>query len=253
MAVASFGQFDQLTFQYLGEEQGLTGGLINAIEKDNLGFLWVSTREGLYKYDGNRFQQFKGFADTTKQLILQDVRGLKKDEQGRLWLGNSQGWLTMIDPMKYELKSYQLPNEDLKTSTIWNISLNKKGQVWFTFERGLGFFDPLMEQFKLWESHQFTNTPKSNNYNAAYAVMVDNLQDHIIWIGTKWGHFYFDSQKEKFQQLRWPEDPKDHVKVYRFALNYHQNDSLLYLFGHDMNIMAFHKKKTYLEIYLCEK
>jgi len=45
-------------FQFLGVEQGLTNLAVKTIYQDRKGFLWVSTENGIFRYDGARFQAF---------------------------------------------------------------------------------------------------------------------------------------------------------------------------------------------------
>ena len=45
-------------FQFHGLEQGLTNLAIKSIYQDRTGFIWVSTENGIFRYDGERFQSF---------------------------------------------------------------------------------------------------------------------------------------------------------------------------------------------------
>ena len=45
-------------FQYLGAEQGLSNLAVKNLYQDRQGFLWVSTEDGIFRYDGQRFQAF---------------------------------------------------------------------------------------------------------------------------------------------------------------------------------------------------
>lgn len=48
----------QYNFRYLGTEQGLTDLAVRQIFQDRAGFLWVSTEDGVFRYDGDRFRKF---------------------------------------------------------------------------------------------------------------------------------------------------------------------------------------------------
>jgi len=45
-------------FQSFGVEKGLTNLEVRNLFQDSRGFLWVSTQEGVFRYDGDRFQAF---------------------------------------------------------------------------------------------------------------------------------------------------------------------------------------------------
>ena len=48
----------QYSFKVYGLEQGLTNLGIKSLHQDREGFLWVSTENGIFRYDGERFQPF---------------------------------------------------------------------------------------------------------------------------------------------------------------------------------------------------
>lgn len=50
---------NQLTFYLLDVEVGLSHNYINSIEQDSLGFVWIATLEGLNRYDGQKFTNYR--------------------------------------------------------------------------------------------------------------------------------------------------------------------------------------------------
>src|SRR5438132_920623 len=55
-------------FRTYGQDEGLTSPAIRSIYQDRAGYLWVGTSNGLFRYDGDRFQRFG------KEEGLQDAR-----------------------------------------------------------------------------------------------------------------------------------------------------------------------------------
>ena len=45
-------------FRYFGVAEGLTNLAVRQIYQDRAGFLWVSTEDGIFRYDGDRFEAF---------------------------------------------------------------------------------------------------------------------------------------------------------------------------------------------------
>ena len=56
LACASEGRAQIYSFQYYGVDQGLTDLAVRTIYQDARGFLWLSTENGVFRYDGERFQ-----------------------------------------------------------------------------------------------------------------------------------------------------------------------------------------------------
>lgn len=50
---------EQITFNHLTTEDGLSQFSVNALYSDENGVLWIGTREGLNRYDGHSIQTYK--------------------------------------------------------------------------------------------------------------------------------------------------------------------------------------------------
>ncbi len=48
----------EYSFQYFGNQDGLGNLAVRSIYQDRVGFLWVSTENGIFRYDGDRFEGF---------------------------------------------------------------------------------------------------------------------------------------------------------------------------------------------------
>src|SRR6266849_1609700 len=75
------------TFQYYGQQQGLTNLTPQCILQDRLGFLWVGTQNGLFRYDGSQFVRF----GMEEGLPSPSVESIHESRDGTLWVGTSVG------------------------------------------------------------------------------------------------------------------------------------------------------------------
>src|ERR1039458_9057890 len=48
----------EYSFRSFGTAEGLNNLAVRRIYQDHIGFLWVSTENGIYRYDGDRFEAF---------------------------------------------------------------------------------------------------------------------------------------------------------------------------------------------------
>jgi len=85
LASTSFGQ--RSNFRTYAHDQGLTDLNIVCLLQDRTGFLWVGTDNGLFRYDGNRFQRFGREAGLPVAAILT----LAESIDGELWVGTLAG------------------------------------------------------------------------------------------------------------------------------------------------------------------
>ncbi|MES3026152.1 MAG: diguanylate cyclase [Pseudomonadota bacterium] len=76
-------------FRSYGPEQGLRNQAITGLAQDSDGFILVATEDGLFRYDGNRFDRF----GTAEGLNSDSIIGLYQEPGGRIWIMNAKGAL----------------------------------------------------------------------------------------------------------------------------------------------------------------
>lgn len=80
-------RFDGKEFKNYTTSDGLPGNIINAIEIDKQGIMWIGTNKGVSRFDGKRFQNF-----TTANGLLGDyVYSIAIDPEGNKWFGTFGG------------------------------------------------------------------------------------------------------------------------------------------------------------------
>jgi len=155
--------------------QGLGNPNITSIQQDRVGYLWMGTQNGLYRYDGSQFQRY-GAAEGIPDRIIDNVFiGL----DGTLWVGTSAG--VYFERKDGKFSSVQLPyalNEfthptgttftsnrpdevvtassshgvllrrrgadnwdavslDLKSAFVWSVLYGPDGSLWYGCEKDL--------------------------------------------------------------------------------------------------------------------
>src|ERR1700722_9754375 len=78
---------ERYSFKHYLQDSGLTNLAVNTINQDKDGFLWVATDNGLFRYNGRRFQRF-GAEDGLPQ---DDVTALAISANGTIWIGTPIG------------------------------------------------------------------------------------------------------------------------------------------------------------------
>lgn len=72
----------QFSFTNYGQDEGLRNLDVFDLVKDDAGFLWLATENGLFRYNGAEFQHFGPTDGIGESLVL----GLHKDSVGRIWV-----------------------------------------------------------------------------------------------------------------------------------------------------------------------
>lgn len=85
---AAFGQFN---YETLSTAQGLSQGYIWDIMQCKDGFLWITTKAGLNRYDGYSFKVYSHDAFDPYSISSNNTLYLYEDSKGRIWIGSDHG------------------------------------------------------------------------------------------------------------------------------------------------------------------
>ncbi len=153
---------------------------INYIFQDRDHFLWISTDQALYRYDGQNVYLIYRFNDGQK------VSNMLEDNNGQLWIGlRSQNnapaskWspYEVLDRKKGILKRLKLPRNQHEKQVVGVVRMvfDDQGKIWAT--RGndmVDIVDPVNKTIK--------HLSRKNGMHGAFAVGVLNDKKGNIWI-----------------------------------------------------------------------
>ncbi|WP_099019245.1 ligand-binding sensor domain-containing protein [Marinicella litoralis] len=159
-----------MPFANLSIADGLEDMVIFDIEQDDHGFLWMTTRTGISRFDGNQFWTFNRSNGLPHNL----VRDLLKAKNGKLWAASEAG-LAWFDG--YEFKSI---SEEYWPSNVSARALQEAadGTIWVaTYGMGIVQIDPSGNPKIINQFNSSTGFP-SDRFRS---LMID--VDGHIWAG----------------------------------------------------------------------
>ncbi|MGH7950676.1 MAG: two-component regulator propeller domain-containing protein [Limisphaerales bacterium] len=112
-------------------ENGLPQNEVTAVVQTRDGYLWVSTYNGLARFDGVRFTVFDD--NNTPSLRSSRVTSLFEAADGALWIGDESGQVTEFKNGRFETVAFH-PN--WSGGKIYGIAADKSGDVWLMNEAG---------------------------------------------------------------------------------------------------------------------
>lgn len=190
--------WQDLDFEEISIEEGLSQSIVYDIFQDHRGFLWFCTEDGLNKYDGYSFAFFKHQPNDSNSLSHSFVLSVYEDTSGIFWIGTFNGGLNRYDPMTGKFKHYRSnPTNPLSLShdVVRVIYEDRSGYLWIGTDGGLNKFDRVKEEFI-----QYRHDP-SDPYSISHDVIRSIFEDRsgILWIGTNAGGLCrFDRKREIF-------------------------------------------------------
>jgi class 3 adenylate cyclase/ligand-binding sensor domain-containing protein len=126
-----YGQTEVLQVKIFGFEEGLSHRNVYKIQQDTYGFIWLSTINGLNKYDGYAFTRMGG-ADTPFQSPEGFVTDMVLDTANNIWLVEPN-YLHHITPKTGAVQSIRVNTGSLERGaeqTINALHIDQNGHAW---------------------------------------------------------------------------------------------------------------------------
>ena len=206
IAAAPPAQAEELSFQHLSIEDGLSQGSVLCILQDSRGFMWFGTEEGLNRYDGNKFAYFKYKLEDPASLSDNSVWAIFEDSQGVLWAG-TLGGLNRFDRRTEKFTRFQHdPNNPhgLSHNSVYAITEDREGRLWVGTEGGgVNVYNRKTNTFTRYMNDPLD--PRSLSHNAVYAICED--RSGALWFATQAGLDKLERRTRTFTHFR--HDPKN--------------------------------------------
>ncbi len=194
-------QRENLKFEHLDINSGLSQSNVLCILQDSRGFIWFGTQDGLNKYDGYNITIYKKDSKKAGSLSDNNINDIIEDKNGDLWIATGVG-LNRYDRQKDEFTHFKY--DPSNTNGISGNFLGKllndiDGKIWISTESGIDVFDPKKNQFTYYRNNKNDEHSLSDN---AVTYMIEDSQ-HNIWIGTTNGGLnLFDRKKNTFTRFQ---------------------------------------------------
>ncbi|MEP7094980.1 MAG: two-component regulator propeller domain-containing protein, partial [Flavobacterium sp.] len=109
----------------------LSQSRVLGIQQDRKGFIWLGTFNGLIRYDGSIFQNFRVEQSASFNLLSNRVSKFKLDRNGRIWIQSEKNDIYYFDT--HQLKfHYPIEEKPAKSSNIAfkKFKVMSSGRVW---------------------------------------------------------------------------------------------------------------------------
>lgn len=179
-------------FENLSIENGLSQNTVNAILQDRKGFMWFGTKDGLNRYDGTSFREYR-YSNADKHCLGNNfVTKLYEDLLGHIWIGTDSGLYIYFPETDMVMSFDHLTSSEIKIKgTVSMITGDNQGQVWISVE-GQGLFSYNLEEKKI---SNFSLKGKHSITTNVECLLFD--RDGTIWIGFYGDGLYYSKDNLK--------------------------------------------------------
>lgn len=200
---------ENIDFEHIGIDNGLSQNTVFAILQDSRGFLWFGTEDGLNRYDGYMFKLYKHNSDDPGSLSHNWISSIYEDNSGTIWIGTQGGGLNKFDRSKETFIHYtHNPSNprSLSDNTIWTIIEAEPGILWLGTNNGVNRFDIMTGKITHWPLKPGNSV--NSNYIRVKAIAIE--RPGVSWIGTLGNGLYKFANGKWTNYINEPDNPQNH-------------------------------------------
>lgn len=121
----------ELSFKNYSVENGLLSNTVYTIIQDSKGFIWIGTEDGLNRFNGYEYQNYRNKPKDSSSLINNHVYCLLEDWEQKIWVG-TEGGVCIYDPITNTFTPFSLKTKDntVIDGRVQSIIADENGDIW---------------------------------------------------------------------------------------------------------------------------
>jgi diguanylate cyclase (GGDEF)-like protein len=171
-----------------------------AIAQDHEGFLWIGTENGVSRWDGYSFRQYRSDPADPNSLPDNYIQSLYVDLEGTLWIATLSGGLSRYDRGQDHFINYPAGPNGLSSIDVVGITDDGAGGIWIASNHGLDEIHPVRGVIR--HLHHQGTDPASLPDDRVGAVL-RNREGHLF-IGTASGLVRQDAPAGALEKVPLP-------------------------------------------------
>ena len=199
MPINSVGAIlNEAKFENISIDEGLSNENVTSIFQDSRGYMWIGTKDGLNRYDGQIIKIYNCNAKNENTLSSTYIMDIEEDIYGNIWIDTDDGLdFLMADTgvivrMKDRKDKYNLGELSI-TSLIK--SKYDENIMWVGTENGLMKIDVRNNSIQA-----FYHDPNDLNSLTNSSITCLEEGENILWVGTKQGLNIIDKEDIKLDE-----------------------------------------------------
>ena len=134
----SFAQSLNIEFDHYDINDGLSNNYVNSIFQDSKGFMWISTANGLNRFDGFSFKTYYTDSKDNNSIPGNNVNHLVEDTLGRIWTMTNAGISYYDRKSDQFMRKHLVINGKLDDKVDGNSCIiDSKGFLWVGSSNGI--------------------------------------------------------------------------------------------------------------------
>lgn len=175
-----------LYFENISTKDKLPNSVIRNIGQDSLGFLWLSSNDGLFRYDGQNYVIYREISTNRASISYNYIPFMKLDHSGNPWMLFS-GSIDKLDTRSGKIRHFYGYQDNMP------ISIGNSYQLDFSPENNV--FATSLQYGLLFLSHADTSIQWLQNEKIKFPEISNNLEavtycKNCLFVGKKYSGIY---------------------------------------------------------------
>lgn len=195
-------QQSNFKFERFTINNGLSNNSVNCVLQTKDGYLWIATKDGLNRFDGQSFKVFKKNASVKNSLPENYIMFLYEDSKTNLWVGTWGFGLYKYDPIQ---ESFIRIDKTNNNDFVQSIEEDADGNIWYgTTLNGLKKYNT-----KTGAITAYNNLVQSGKSAPAKNVTGTYFENkNSLWVAT-WGSGLINLDPGSGKILQYVRDDKE--------------------------------------------
>jgi ligand-binding sensor domain-containing protein/signal transduction histidine kinase len=236
----------RLQFRRLSLNEGLSHSVVYRIFEDSQGYIWAGTADGLNRFDGYRFTQYRYDPLNPESISSNTIWEIFEDSRGDLWIGTDKG-LNLFNRVSERFKRYSYNStkaDSLAHDHVGEIFEDSRGELWIgTWGGGLDHFDRVNERFIHYRNDP--NNAESLSSNNVGGVFED--ANGVLWIATENSLDKLDLASGKFQRHLFVQKEKKQLWRTAYQAMMADDNGSLWMTTYGSGLLRFDLKRERFE------
>ncbi len=207
------------TYKYISVEDGLSNRRVYAIQKGPKGYMWFLTHDGIDRYNGKEFKQYKLMDGEEEVNSMMSLSWLYTDPKGRLWEIGKQGRVFCYESKhdRFQL-AYKLPKDEIKdlSTPVSYGFVDNNCVIWLCNQKSIYLYNS--------ETEKCTTIKNAINESI---TDIEQIDDTHYFIGTDVGIHYAELKDSTL--VLSPCDKLDTLKLQINELFYHKESRKVFI------------------------
>ena len=207
-------QVQQYVFTHLTTSEGLSTNEVTSIIQDRKGFIWVGTYNGLQRYDGSNFINFKNIPSNKSSILYNIISQLCEDGKGNIWILFGNGRIGVFSTATFTCTEVDTElGDEAQLQLVRRLIRDKAGNIHLMVQRyGLYKYNEKLNKF----SFKYPTFRLPTNWSPI-DYYYDSLRNHF-WGGCDSGLVLYNANTQAINYRN--HNPENNSIVNHFSGTY---------------------------------